>query len=199
MNGSNWRSAIYATGSALLKCVTFMTTLKTKKSVHCDSINEVLFYGAEDDKTKEEIGTNNLLCIYYVIVHACRSVDVCLPTLNSDTISKCLISVHQRNCVVIRIILYNAENLDMLQGLVKQGITVKIVNFAPKLEHEFIIIDAIDNCKDAVAVLGSLDYELSRVNCNRDSTLLTSDCTVIQALKKEFDRIWSLEGNVPCE
>ncbi|KPI94930.1 Mitochondrial cardiolipin hydrolase [Papilio xuthus] len=199
MNGPNWKSFIGATGSALLKCVTFMTTLKTKKSAHCDSINEVLFYGAEDDKKKEEIGTNNLLCIYYVIVHACRSLDVCLPTLKSDTISKCLINVHKRNCVIIRIVLYNADNLDMLQELGKQGISVKIVNFAPKLEHEFIIIDAIDECKDAVAVLGSLDYELSRVNCNRDSTLLTSDCAVIQALKNEFERIWSLEEIVPCE
>lgn len=193
MNVPNWRSFINATGSALLKCVTFMTTLKTENSVHCDSINEVLFYGAEDDKKSEEIGTNNLLCIYYVVIHACRSIDVCLPTLNSDTISKCLSNVHKRNCVVIRIVLYNADNRDIVQGLVKQGIAVKIVNLAPKLEHEFIIIDAIDECKDAVAVLGSLDYEISRVNCNRDSTLLTSDFTVIHALKKEFDRIWSIE------
>ncbi|XP_068626482.1 mitochondrial cardiolipin hydrolase-like [Battus philenor] len=191
MNPSSWKSVLGKTGSAMLKNIIDILSFNKKKNIaQCETINEVLFYGAEDDKEKEEIGLNNLCCIYYVIVHACQSIDVCLPSLTSETICKCFIAVQERNCAAIRVAIYHSSSSDHLQNLVKVGIAVRIVNSLVKLEHEFILIDANDTCKEAVAVLGSLNYEVSRVNCNRDTTMLTSEPTVILALKKEFDRVW---------
>ncbi|CAG4978450.1 unnamed protein product [Parnassius apollo] len=203
MNTPNWKTVISTTGSTLLQGISkvLLPFKKINKDLsQSDSINEVLFYGAEDDEKKHQVGLNNLFCIYYVIVHASRSVDVCLPSLISNTISKCLITVRQNNSANIRVAIHNSDDRENLQILAKHGISVKIINSTVKLEHEFILVDAYDECQDAVAVFGSLDYEMSRVNCNRDTTLLTSERIVVLALKKEFDRVWSTNGDVmECE
>lgn len=193
---NTWRNTLVATGSALLKTVVNLLNHSKKNTSQCDSINEVLFYGDEDEEKKEQIGLNNLFCIYYVIVHACKSIDLCLPNLNSDTILNGLITVKHKNGAIIRVAIHDKDDEETLQKLTKQGIDVKVINSTVKLEHEFVLVDAHDKCMDAVAVIGSIDFETSRVNCNRDTTILTSELTVVTALKREFDRIWNFNTKI---
>lgn len=67
---------------------------------------------------------------------------------------------------------------------------MKVIDKTENLEHEFILVDAAEGTGEAVALMGSLDYEVTSVNCNRDNTLLTSDPVVVDALKNEFNRVW---------
>lgn len=193
MNNPTWKSALCTGGSLVCELALKILQITTfrSNSKQCDSaVNEMLLYGAEDEEHMKQIGLNNLLCIYYVILHASRTVDVCVPSLISDTMAKCLINVHQKNKVKIRITIHNSDNFHNMQMFAQNGIEVKIINPAVRLEHEFVLIDACAGT-DAVAVLGSLDYETTRVNCNRDATLLTSDIAVVTALNREFERVWN--------
>lgn len=194
MNNFNWKSFLFGSASVLTGISQKITKLANIVGIskQSDAINEVLFYGAQY-KEKEQVGLNNLFCIYYMIAHASQSVDICVPTLESDTISKCLLNIQKRenNCAKVRIIVHNTSTLSNLQSFVSCGIQVKIIRPKIELEHEFLLIDA--NCVDAVAILGSLDYEVNRVNHNRDNTLITSEATLIRTLKREFNRIWDTE------
>ncbi|CAH0727366.1 unnamed protein product, partial [Brenthis ino] len=195
MNKINWKSFVFG-GASILGGISEKITKFTNIvgiSKQNDAINDVLFYGAEGDKEKKELGLNNLFSIYYLIVHASRTIDMCVPTLDSETISKCLINTHQKNHVRVRIIVHSKATLKSLQSFIESGIEVKVISPKIKLEHEFLLIDV--NYQDTIAIVGSLDYEVNRVNHNRDSTLLTSEATLIKALKREFDRIWNIQSD----
>ncbi|XP_045774960.1 uncharacterized protein LOC123873906 [Maniola jurtina] len=155
-----------------------------------DTINEILLYGAGDYDRKKQLGLNNLFCVYNVLVHARQTIDVCMPSLDSETISKCLINVHEKSKVKLRIVVHKNFDLDSNHFL-DYGIEVKVISQAEvRLEHEFMLIDAVDFA-EGLAIIGSLDYELKRVNCDSDSTLMTSEKAVVSTLKREFDRIWN--------
>ncbi|XP_075973685.1 mitochondrial cardiolipin hydrolase-like [Anticarsia gemmatalis] len=197
---TEWLKALRTGGSYVcgLALKIFEINLFKNGKQQDESINEILLYGAEnEDRDIQQIGLNNLFCIYYVILHASRSVEVCVPSLASDTLAKCLISVHQKNKVKVRITIHNSDNFDNLQLFAQSGIEIKIINPTVPLEHEFLLIDALDDFKDAVAVMGSLDYETTQVNCNLDATVLTSDIAVVTALKREFDRVWTSVPDIP--
>ncbi|XP_063616224.1 uncharacterized protein LOC134789585 [Cydia splendana] len=195
MNARNWKTAVYASGSIILGGVAIkllkISNVFSSRRNHDIPVNEVLLYGANDEVQTKQIGLNNLFCIYYVIVHANCSIDVCLPDLESDTIAKCLIGA-QKNNVKVRLIVHSNSDFDMPK-LIKHGIEVKIITSRSRepLEHEYILVDADAETRGAVAVMGSLDYETARVNCNRDATLLTSEPSVVKSLKREFDRVWN--------
>ncbi|XP_050353404.1 uncharacterized protein LOC126775450 [Nymphalis io] len=196
MNSAHWISVLYGSTSILwgiaAKIVKITAVITVNKQN--DAINEILFYGSENEEQNKKVGLNNLCCIYYIIVHASKTVDVCVPTLRSETISKCLLSVHQNNHTKVRIIVHGTNDLICLQSFFDCGIEVKIINSEVKMEHEFLLIDA--NCPDALAIVGSLDYEVNRVNCSRDNTLLTSEYALVSVLKREFNRIWMCNDNV---
>ncbi|XP_047509373.1 uncharacterized protein LOC125052274 [Pieris napi] len=155
----------------------------------CDVINDVLIYGSNDtEEWKKQVGLNNLFCILYMIVHAARTINISIPSLESDSITKSLIQVKIKNNVEIRLIVHRYAEYCNLQGLAENGIRVKVINSIVKLEHEFIIIDG--DCSDSVAILGSLDFEVNRVNCSRDITILSSDFDLISSLQREFNRVW---------
>ncbi|XP_063395729.1 uncharacterized protein LOC134680544 [Cydia fagiglandana] len=195
MNARNWKTAVCASGSILLGGVAIkllkISNVFSSRRNHDVPVNEVLLYGANDEVQTKQIGLNNLFCIYYVIVHANCSIDVCLPDLESETIAKCLIGA-QKNKVKVRLIVHSNRDFDMPK-LIKHGIEVKIITSRSRepLEHEYILVDADAETRGAVAVMGSLDYETARVNCNRDATLLTSEPSVVKSLKREFDRVWN--------
>lgn len=190
MNAINWKNTLALSGPVL--CGLAFKLMRSRITKQCDTtINEVLFYGAQGERqTKEELGLDNLFCIYYVIAHASRSVDVCVPSLESETMAKCLITVQQRNQAKIRVAIHNSDKFCNLTSFAKHGIEVKVIRSAERLEHEFVLVDAAAGAGDALALLGSLDYETDRVNCNRDSTMLTSEPVVVTNLQREFDRIW---------
>ncbi|XP_061385865.1 uncharacterized protein LOC116779141 [Danaus plexippus] len=156
---SLFRTLIFGSGSILSGVTEKIIKLTELVSVpQSETINEVLFYGSEYEEKKKQLGLNNLFCIYYVIIQASFTIDVCVPSLTSDTISKCLINVQKKNKVKIRIVVHNEHDASPEQ--------------------------------EAIAVIGSLDYEVARVNSNRDTTIITSEPIVIEALKREFDRVW---------
>lgn len=190
MNMANWKTTLCASGSILCGLAWKLLKDNAYRSFDKCDINEVLLYGAEDKGRMREIGLENLHCIYYVIAHATRTIDVCVPSLGSETIAKCLINVQQKNKAQIRVTIHNSDDYHNLKSFAESGIQVKVVKSVERLEHEFILIDA-DKASDAVAVIGSLDYEAGRVNCNRDSTLLTSEVAVIKTLRQEFNRVWN--------
>ncbi|CAG9796536.1 unnamed protein product [Diatraea saccharalis] len=189
METINWKNTLFIGGTFL--CALAYKILRSKKDNMLDSsINEVLFYGAQEESKRKEIGLDNLFCIYYVIAHASRTVDVCVPSLESETITKCLLRVHRKDNMQVRVAVHKSNQLDNLMLLIDQGIEVKVVESTEPIEHEFILIDASENLDVGMAIIGSLDYETTRVNCNRDTTFLTSKPCVVSILKKEFDRIW---------
>ncbi|CAH0405323.1 unnamed protein product [Chilo suppressalis] len=190
MDTINWKNALFI-GGTFLCGLAYKFLIYRQDEALDPSINEVLFYGAKEENKRKEIGLDNLFCIYYIIAHASRTVDVCVPKLESETITKCLISVHQKNKTRIRVAVHKSEQTDNLTSLSEQGIEVKVVKSTEPIEHEFILVDASESFADALALIGSLDYETTRVNCNRDNTLLTSEPKVVNNLKKEFDRIWN--------
>ncbi|VVC93619.1 unnamed protein product [Leptidea sinapis] len=184
MNVFGWISSIGDTISNALKKVT--------RQRQSETINEILVYGDDDHKIKQEVGLNNLTCIYYMINLACLTIDFCAPNLESDTIANCLIGVKQRNKAKIRICVQNVKDVCDIEYLAQEGIEVKIIKGKVKMEYEFLLIDADGlNTNDAVAILGSLDYELGRVNCSRDLTIISSDSHLIATLRCEFDRLWN--------
>ncbi|OWR47714.1 Mitochondrial cardiolipin hydrolase [Danaus plexippus plexippus] len=186
---SLFRTLIFGSGSILSGVTEKIIKLTELVSVspQSETINEVLFYGSEYEEKKKQLGLNNLFCIYYVIIQASFTIDVCVPSLTSDTISKCLINVQKKNKVKIRIVVHNEHgNYDCF---LKSDIEVKVIKSKLKMEHEYLLIDASPE-QEAIAVIGSLDYEVARVNSNRDTTIITSEPIVIEALKREFDRVW---------
>ncbi|XP_059051259.1 uncharacterized protein LOC131846055 [Achroia grisella] len=188
----NWKTTLYASGSIL--CGIALKVLKDnvfKNVPNKSDINEVLLYGDGDDVRVKEIGLDNLYCIYYMIAHASNTVDVCVPSLESEIITKCLIAVQQKNKPKIRIAIHNSNTWDNLKSIAESGIEVKVIKSTERLEHEFLLIDATGTFDDAVAIIGSLDYDTSRVNCNNDTTMITSELAVVKTLKREFDRVWN--------
>ncbi|KAJ0182465.1 hypothetical protein K1T71_001834 [Dendrolimus kikuchii] len=187
-------ASLYSSGSYLCEIVqNLFNKLSFNSAKKCESpINEVLIYGDNDEGKSRQMGLNNLFCVYYVIIHASRSVDVCVPSLVNATLIKCLLNVRQKNKVNIRIVVHKSKNSKDLEVFTQNGIEVKVIerNEIERLEHNFILIDAVDDPVDAVAILGSIDYETSRLNCNRDTTLLTSQEIVVNSLKQEFERVW---------
>lgn len=186
MNTLNWKAALSASALALGGMA--ITIMKYIGKQYDTAINEVLFYGAADEETTKQVGLENLLCIYYVVVHACQTIDVCVPTLGSETIVKCLLSAQNKKGVKIRVAIHH-DSKSKLETLTSRGIEVKVVR-CERMAHEFILVDATDNFQEAVAVIGSVDYETSRVNCNRDCTMFASEEAVVRALKNEFNRVW---------
>lgn len=167
-----------------------MNTLK-KNYKSGNAINEILFYGAEDEKRSKELGLINLCCIYYLLAHANRNIDMCVPSLVSDAIIQCLTSSALKK-VKIRVAIHKSHNFCHLDALAQNGIEVKVIN-SGNLNHEFALIDAGEKCKNSLAVIGPLDYDITKVN--KDHTLLTSESKVLIALKKEFERVWASAPN----
>ncbi|CAH2240711.1 jg13949 [Pararge aegeria aegeria] len=161
--------------------------LTTSKRVN---INEVLLYDAGKENIKKQLGLNNLCCIYYVIVHARLTIDLCLPSLDSVTISRCLVRIRQKNKTRVRIILHRNPD-SSVKPFLDFGMEVKVIRKSEvQLEHEFILIDAQGECEEALVIIGSLDDAVNRVTCNRNNTLITSENAIVFSLKREFDRIW---------
>jgi hypothetical protein len=192
-----WKTTLCISGPIL--CGLVYKLIKKKMNEQCDSsINKVLFYGPKNEETKET-GLDNLFCIYYVLTHATRTVDVCLPRLHNETINNCLMTLQQKKTAKIRIAIHNSNQMDNLKWFVEHGVEVKIIRAPECLQHEFILVDASGDFKDSLAVLGSLDYEATRINCNRDITMLTSERKVVTGLKTEFERIWNSTPDTYCE
>lgn len=129
-----WKTALFAGGSAVVCGVAYKIMKKTdlfkKIEKHCDAINEILFYGKEENSEKKrQAGLDNLFCIYYVLIHANQSIDVCMPSLMSETITKCLMDVHRRGHVKIRVVIHKSEHLDQVLSLAEHGIEVKVFSF----------------------------------------------------------------------
>lgn len=195
MNSSLWKWCLSSCGSLVRAPFKILNSEVEQKDI---AINEVLFYGGEDEHRTQKLGMDNLLCIHFVLMHASQTIDMCVPSLVSETIAKCLITVKKCKAIRVRVIIHNSDDFHNLQSFAQNGIEVKVIKTAERLEHEFVLIDAAAGgvCEelDAVAIIGSLDYETTRVNCNRDTTLLTSEFAVVSTLNKEFDRIWSVIG-----
>lgn len=92
---------------------------KSKKSENF--INEILFYGAEGETASQELGVTNLFCIYYLLGHATTSIDMCVPSLASDTIAECLTRVAQKK-VKVRVAIHKSDNFSHLDSLAQSGI-----------------------------------------------------------------------------
>ncbi|KAM3967901.1 mitochondrial cardiolipin hydrolase-like [Aphomia sociella] len=194
----NWKTTLYASGSIICGIVLKVMKNNIFKNIASECVvNEVLLYGADNEKLMTDIGLDNLFCIYYMISQATRTIDMCVPSLRSEIITKCLVTVQQKCSPKIRIAIHNSDNFDNLKYLAQCGIEVKVIKSTECLEHEFVLIDATEEYKEAVAILGSLDYDVSRINCNRDATLLTSEPVVTKTLKREFDRVWYNVKDIP--
>ncbi|XP_028156167.1 mitochondrial cardiolipin hydrolase-like [Ostrinia furnacalis] len=191
----NWKNGLFISGPML--CGLAFKLIKKRIDRKYDySFNEVLFYGDSADEEKvKKTGLNNLYCINFVLSNACRSVDVCVPSLESETITKCLINVHLKNKAKVRIAIHNSDQFGNLKSLAQHGIEVKVIK-SERIEHEFALIDACEATSDGLAVMGSLDYETARVNCNKDMTMLTSQPEVVTNLQREFNRIWNSTPDV---
>lgn len=166
------------------------STKKDTADMKCSpTINEVLIYGSnENEEHKKQVGLNNLYCILYMIVHAGKTIDISIPSLESVSLTNSLIQVKSKNNVQVRLVVYKSPDIYNLRCLSDNGVCVKVINSIVELEHEFIIIDG-DGC-DSVAILGSIDFEVKRVNCCRDTTILSSDSALIVPLRCEFERVW---------
>lgn len=200
MNSQNWKTTLYTGGSVVCELALKLLQINMFRSrpdndqinkQNDSAINEMLLYGAETEEQTKQIGLDNLLCIYYVILHANKTVDVCVPSLVSGTLAECLINVRRKNNARVRITIHNSDEFHNLQSFAENGIEVKVINPSVRLEHEFVLVDAAGGAGEALAVLGSLDYDTASPNCNRDATLLTSDAELLTALTKEFERVWN--------
>lgn len=164
---------------------------------NCIKCNKMVFYGFGTEESTKRAGYVNLVFIYYFLVNAKGTIDVCMPSLTSETIAKGLITAKQRSNAKIRIIIHNSEDFRKLQSFAQNGMEVKVIS-TERLEHEFILVDV--GCDNAVAVVGSLDYDTERVNCNPDATMAVSETAVIKSLTAEFERIWKdTELNIRTE
>lgn len=189
MNKPSLKSALRTGGSVIYEFVSSMF----RSDKQCDSaINEILFYGAEDEERTKQKVLNNMICICYVIHNASRTVDVCVPGLVSNTLAKCLVKVHQKNKVYVRIAIHNSKNYQNLTLFSENEIEVKIITPSVKLEHEFVLVDA--GARDSVAVLGALEHAPGCRGLRSDATLLTSESAVLTSLSREFERVWNSPG-----
>ncbi|CAH1639824.1 unnamed protein product [Spodoptera littoralis] len=199
MNKSTWKCILSAGSSKVFGFGLKMLEINIFRNVEPSdtAINEVLFYGAGDgdEKQVKQIAQNNLYCIRFIIVNASQTVDVCVPNLSSETLAKCLVTVHQNNKVKIRIAIHNSDDDDLenLQLFAKNGVEVKVLSPEVRLEHEFVLVDA-RAAGEAVAALGALDLEPDCLAS--DATLLTSEPSVLTALRREFERVWNSDSDV---
>lgn len=178
-------NAIYLLAKKIFNPVEYMTNYNADTST-------VLFYGDDNEEVAKEASLKNLLFICKVIVKSKRSIDLCVPKSISNTLTKCLIKAQRTRNVKIRLIIHNSENLSNLQQLVKNDITVKVIN-SSKLEHEFVLLDATDSFKGCSALTNCINYD--NINFNRDNTMFITEMSVVMSLNKEFERIWQ---SAPC-
>ncbi|KAJ8736215.1 hypothetical protein PYW08_006871 [Mythimna loreyi] len=197
MNKPALNSVLYAGGAlicGIIIKVLEISIFRNKNKQSDVTVNEVLFYGAEDEEETQQIRTNNMLCIHYVILHARSTVDVCVPSLASDSLAKCLVSVQQKNKVYIRVAIHNSNDFHNLQLLAQNGIEVKVIKTGVRLAHEFVLLDA--RAGEPLALAGALPG--AGPARARAATLLTSDSTLITALGLEFERVWNSVPDITC-
>lgn len=147
----------------------------------------VLFYGDVNEEVAKEASLNNLRFIWNVIGNSNKTINLCVPNFVSNSLAKCLIKAQQTKKVTIQVAIHNSTNLDNVQQLLHNDIAVKVIN-SSRLEHEFVLVDAIDDFEGAAALINSINYEM--INFNRDNTIFISEKSVVRGLKKEFDRVW---------
>lgn len=157
-------------------------------TANCDAdTSTVLFYGDVNEEVAKEASLKNSRFICKVIVNSKKTLDLCVPKFVSNSLTKYLINARRMNKVKIRVIIHNSTNLSNLQQLVKNDITVKVIN-SSILEHEFALVDATDSFKGSAALINCVNYE--NINYNRDNTMFISEKSVVRSLNKEFERIW---------
>lgn len=193
---SPWKMAIVAGGSAILCGIAYkyIKLLDKNREQSVAEVNEVLMYGGEEDEIqRESVVTDHLYSITYVISRARQSVDVCLPRLVNSSIMQSLMFVAEKGRKV-RVIIHSdrsEEQISCIEELSDRGIGVKMIKPVIKIEHEFILVDGENwKSKDAVALIGSLNYSKDNVNNKYDSTLFTTEQTIVNTLNKEFNRLW---------
>ncbi|KAF9421421.1 hypothetical protein HW555_002636 [Spodoptera exigua] len=197
MSKSTWKCILSAGSSKVFGFGLKMLEISIFRNVEQldTAINEVLFYGAGDEKQVKQIAQSNLYCIRFIIVNASATVDVCVPNLSSETLAKCLVTLHQNNKVKIRIAIHSSDDDDLenLELFAKNGVEVKVLRPEVRLEHEFVLVDA-RVAGEAVAALGALDLEPAGLASA--ATLLTSEAAVLTALHREFERVWDSDSDI---
>jgi len=142
-------------------------------------VQEVLFFPDESDNSK-------LRRVFTFLAAAQTSIDVCVFAFTDARLVDVLLGAHQRG-VRVRMIVDDRMTLmasSKAAYMIEQGVDVVMDNSPFHMHHKFAIVD------DQVLLSGSFNWTVQAQRSNRENLQISSDATMIQAYRGEFDTLW---------
>lgn len=114
-------------------------------------------------------------------------IDICVFTISDDLITDALIEVKELYNVDIRIITDDEKSYDKgsdIKFLESKGFDIRYDDVRHHMHHKFAIFDSNR------VLTGSYNWTRSAASYNQENILLTAKPKVVEAYKKEFNKLW---------
>lgn len=114
-------------------------------------------------------------------------IDICVFTISDDLITDALIEVKELYNVDVRIITDDEKSYDKgsdIKFLESKGFDIRYDDVRHHMHHKFAIFDSNR------VLTGSYNWTRSAASYNQENILLTAKPKVVEAYKKEFNKLW---------
>lgn len=114
-------------------------------------------------------------------------IEICVFTISDDLISDALVEAMELYNVDVRIITDDEKSYDKgsdIKYMEGKGIPVRYDDVRHHMHHKFAIFDSNR------VLTGSYNWTRSAASYNQENILLTAKPKVVEAYKKEFDKLW---------
>ncbi len=122
-----------------------------------------------------------------LIAGARETIDLCMYLLADDEMAQALVAAHQRNGVIVRLILDDQQL--KLPGsdhemLAASGIAFRTDSCAQYMHHKFGIYDR------TWLSTGSANWTRAAAEANFENMIMTNDQRLVEPYQREFERLW---------
>ncbi|XP_023953293.2 uncharacterized protein LOC112057035 [Bicyclus anynana] len=163
------------------------------------AINEVIMFsygttGVKRSKLSRCLISPSMERLLYYLSSPRRSIDICMYVMTNVELTNEILKLAIRG-VRIRVIIdadMAFSNGSSLKRLEKQGIPVRWMKSTNLMHHKFCLIDTeFDDIRcTPLVIIGSLNWTTQALNGNWENVAVTSQETLVEQYKNEFDRLW---------
>jgi phosphatidylserine/phosphatidylglycerophosphate/cardiolipin synthase-like enzyme len=122
-----------------------------------------------------------------LIKNAEQSIELCIFTISHYELAKELLDAQKRG-IKIRLLTDDEKQYDKgsrIKHLHHEGIAVKTDNSRYHMHHKFGIID------ERMVFTGSFNWTYTASKHNQENLLVTTNYTIVQQYRTEFERLWT--------
>ncbi|XP_075991014.1 mitochondrial cardiolipin hydrolase-like [Anticarsia gemmatalis] len=167
-------------------------------------INEALMFSTEFEKSEispfnSRLITKSMSRLLYYLQCPKYNLDLCMYLITNTDVTESLMALHRRG-VQVRI-LFESEMRDVPGSsalkLARCGINVKFTRTRNYMRHRFCLIDTLSDANGTPLLMaGSMNWTNQALCCSFDNILITSQETLVQPYREEFERLWEMfEGD----